>query len=94
MIWEEDQDLREILDNFQEQSQVNSKSALKSGIIQSDIHRLNQQYVEECTKFAEDNLSLSAVEVSLESLTRVEIDFRILVDASSTFDEPSQFRWN
>ena len=55
VIWEEDQDLREILETFLEQSQVNSKSTLKSGIIQSDIHRLNQQHVEDCSKFAEDS---------------------------------------
>ena len=82
--------MREILETFQEQSQINTKSALKSGIIQNDIHRLNQQHVEDCTKFAEDTLSLSAVEVSLESLTRIEKYFRHnLVDASSTFDEMS-----
>ena len=90
MIWEEDSDLREILETFQEQSQLNSKSALKSGIIQADIHSLNNQYVEDSTRFAEDNLSLSAVEVSLESLNRIEKDFRQnLVDASSTFDKMS-----
>ena len=82
--------MKEILETFQEQSQLNSKSALKSGIIQADIHSLNNQYVEDSTRFAEDNLSLSAVEVSLESLNRIEKDFRQnLVDASSTFDKMS-----
>ena len=82
--------MREILETFQEQSQLSSKSALKSGIIQADIHRLNNQFVEDCTRFAEDNLSLSAVEVNLESLIRIEKDFRQnLVDASSTFDKMS-----
>ena len=75
VIWEEDQDLREILETFQEQSQINTKSAFRSGIIQSDIHRLNNQYIEDCTKFAEDSLTLSAVEVSLESMNRIEKDF-------------------
>ena len=82
--------MREILETFQEQSQLSSKSALRSGIIQADIHRLNNQFVEDCIKFAEDNLSLSAVEVNLEPLNRIEKDFRQnLVDASSTFDKMS-----
>ena len=82
--------MREILESFQEQSQLSSKSALRSGIIQADIHRLNNQFVEDCTRFAEDNLSLSAVEVNLESLNRIEKDFRLnLVDVSSTFDKMS-----
>ena len=39
IIWEEDQDLRDILETFQDESQINAKSALRSGIIWNDILR-------------------------------------------------------
>ena len=86
--WEEDKDLRDILETFQDQSQTNAKSALRSGIIKNDILRLNGQYIEDCAKFAENSLHISAVEVSIDTLGRIEKEFRSnLVDVSSTFDK-------
>lgn len=62
-IWEEDQDLREILESLQEQSQVNPKSALKSNIIQNNIQCLNNQLIEDTTQFEKNSLTLSSVKV-------------------------------
>ena len=85
-IWGEDQDLRDILESFQDQSQVNNRSVLRFDIIKDDISCINNQLIEDSINFEENSLTISSVEVSLESLTRTEREFREnLIDPHSSF---------
>ena len=61
---------------FKESTEENKKSSLKAGIIKSDKQRVDKQILRDSVKFQVNELTCSATEVTLDSLNRLEREFR------------------